>query len=339
MGVKSISILIIIVAIGVFSWFLLASEKESAIPKEIGVFPSTSSTRDISVQKSPENKPRFTTLPFPEKQVTRARSYTIEKELPALKPKIASFQEIGSAIENTVSYFFDDTENQSKTENTAQPEPKRLSSAEIEKQVFETLFPDYVINFYTDLQQAYIDDGYVSKNYEKIESFDSEEKIFAFVNTSIDIAEEQGFISKKEAQKSRIGANQILRAIYESEKLQLQKELIGSDFYNRIFANRLNYLHRSVDKKIVRFLEMMKNITTKEVYAADCYRSGAASPGGTNNSHVWCCNCGENMTRNGPVFVQDCGTRCNYRNYGCKNGPGGGFRPVIWDPSGICGVG
>ena len=51
-----------------------------------------------------------------------------------------------------------------------------MDLAEIDKQIFETLFPYYIVDFYTGLQESYIELGFLDENYEKIEKFDSEEK-------------------------------------------------------------------------------------------------------------------------------------------------------------------
>ncbi len=163
---------------------------------------------------------------------------------------------------------------------------------------------------------------------------------FVFVNTNINVFEEIGFITKSEADKFRVGANKIWKNILEGEKLELKKQLIGSEFYKRILTNRIYYISKSVNKKIAKILKELKDKAFVKTYAADCYRGGAATPGGTNNSHVPCCNCGLKLYGNVPVRVGDCGYNSRGCDIplGCKNRYGKG-RPVIWDPSGICGVG
>ena len=249
---------------------------------------------------------------------------------PFLSIESKTLENIGPVLEDVVSVF--------TNPEVSQP----LSTTgliTVEQQVFDILYPDYFTDGLAFTQSVFVEQGFLSGDYKKIENFDSEEKIFVFVNTNINVFEEIGFITKSEADKFRVGANKIWKNILEGEKLELKKQLIGSEFYKRILTNRIYYISKSVNKKIAKILKELKDKAFVKTYAADCYRGGAATPGGSN---VWapCCNCGLKFYGYVPVPVGDCGYNSRGCDIplGCKNLYGKG-RAVIWDPSGICGVG
>ena len=152
--------------------------------------------------------------------------------------------------------------------------------------------------------------------------------------------EEQGIYSEGDAEKFRNGVNRVWKNLLAEEKIYWQKKLMGSEFYDRILANRQYYIRKSASKKIARIFETIKNITAPYAYAADCYRGGAPTPGGANVSAP-CCNCGYICGSHGCSYRPDCGSGgsgCNV-HLGCKNLYGRG-KPMLWDSTtGICGVG
>lgn len=251
------------------------------------------------------------------------------------EPKI--FKKSDPLFEDIMSKLNFDTRQQASEISPISQPLSEVSIVSIEQQVFEILYPDYFTSGLSYTQQFYIEQEFLSKDYEKIEDFDSEEKIFAFVNTSIDVFEEQSIYSKEEAEKFRNGVNKIWKGLLAEEKIYWQRKLIGSDFYNKILANRQYHIRKSASEKIAKIFETIKNTAAPYAYAADCYRGGATTPGGAN---VWapCCNCGLNCNKHGCFPVDDCGSGCDI-DLGCKNLFGKG-KPVIWDSSsGICGVG
>ena len=124
---------------------------------------------------------------------------------------------------------------------------------------------------------------------------------------------------------------------------------------NQLDDKQITIINKTYDKKVVSGEiipegnggEVVKSppptslppTSSGESGGADCYRGGAATPGGSN---VWapCCNCGLKFYGYVPVPVGDCGYNSRGCDIplGCKNLYGKG-RAVIWDPSGICGVG
>jgi len=328
---KNLTTIIIITAIiAIFSWIFLFSDKEKPDVIQTVKESTTKQLQNIVIKKErSSNQSQLIPgiLPYNE-QFNELKNPPVE---PFLSIESEPLENIGPIIEDIVSIF---------TDPPSQSLNDSIDLTSIEQQIFDILFPDYIIEAYADTQDVYIEHGFLGEDYEKIENFDSEEKIFVFVNTNINVFEEIGFITKSEADKFRVGANKIWKNILEGEKLELKKQLIGSEFYKRILTNRIYYISKSVNKKIAKILKELKDKAFVKTYAADCYRGGAATPGGTNNSYVPCCNCG--LKRYGYVLVpvEDCGYNSRGCDIplGCKNRHGKG-RPVIWDPSGICGVG
>jgi hypothetical protein len=331
MSKNLIVIFIIIAVIATLGWIFLSPIKESPAVIQI-------------IKKSTTKQPQNTTI-IERKKEEADQSQLIPGILPyneqfnelknlSKKPFLSieskTLENIGPVLEDVVSVF--------TNPEVSQP----LSTTgliTVEQQVFDILYPDYFTDGLAFTQSVFVEQGFLSGDYKKIENFDSEEKIFVFVNTNINVFEEIGFITKSEADKFRVGANKIWKNILEGEKLELKKQLIGSEFYKRILTNRIYYISKSVNKKIAKILKELKDKAFVKTYAADCYRGGAATPGGSN---VWapCCNCGLKFYGYVPVPVGDCGYNSRGCDIplGCKNLYGKG-RAVIWDPSGICGVG
>ena len=327
---KNLTTIIIITAIiAIFSWIFLFSDKEKPDVIQTVKESTTKQLQNIVIKKErSSNQSQLIPgiLPYNE-QFNELKNPPVE---PFLSIESKTLENIGPVLEDVVSVF-------------TNPEVSQLLSTTglitVEQQVFDILYPDYFTDGLAFTQSVFVEQGFLSGDYKKIENFDSEEKIFVFVNTNINVFEEIGFITKSEADKFRVGANKIWKNILEGEKLELKKQLIGSEFYKRILTNRIYYISKSVNKKIAKILKELKDKAFVKTYAADCYRGGAATPGGSN---VWapCCNCGLKCSSNGCVYIQDCGSggsSCNVQ-LGCKNLYGKG-RAVIWDPSGICGVG
>lgn len=327
---KNLTTIIIITAIiAIFSWIFLFSDKEKPDVIQTVKESTTKQLQNIVIKKErSSNQSQLIPgiLPYNE-QFNELKNPPVE---PFLSIESKTLENIGPVLEDVVSVF--------TNPEVSQP----LSTTgliTVEQQVFDILYPDYFTDGLAFTQSVFVEQGFLSGDYKKIENFDSEEKIFVFVNTNINVFEEIGFITKSEADKFRVGANKIWKNILEGEKLELKKQLIGSEFYKRILTNRIYYISKSVNKKIAKILKELKDKAFVKTYAADCYRGGAATPGGSN---VWapCCNCGLKCSSNGCVYIQDCGSggsSCNVQ-LGCKNLYGKG-RAVIWDPSGICGVG
>ena len=328
---KNLTTIIIITAIiAIFSWIFLFSDKEKPDVIQTVKESTTKQLQNIVIKKErSSNQSQLIPgiLPYNE-QFNELKNPPVE---PFLSIESKTLENIGPVLEDVVSVF--------TNPEVSQP----LSTTgliTVEQQVFDILYPDYFTDGLAFTQSVFVEQGFLSGDYKKIENFDSEEKIFVFVNTNINVFEEIGFITKSEADKFRVGANKIWKNILEGEKLELKKQLIGSEFYKRILTNRIYYISKSVNKKIAKILKELKDKAFVKTYAADCYRGGAATPGGTNNSYVPCCNCGLKLYGNVPVRVGDCGYNSRGCDIplGCKNRYGKG-RPVIWDPSGICGVG
>lgn len=332
MSKKPIIIFLIIAIIAILGWIFLFPAREKSITVQTAKeFPAKQSQNITRKEKEIKNQPQ---------SISGILSYSEQTDEPEIfkksDPLLEDIGNIASTFTNSFAPQASETNQVSQSSNDVDP-------AAIERQIFETLFPDYIIEAYADTQESYIKLGYLDENYEKIENFDTEEKIFAFVNTNINVFEEIGLITKSEAVKFRIGANQIWRDILEKEKLELKKQLIGSEigseFYKRILTNRIYYISRSISKKIAKILKELKDKTIIRTYAADCYRGGDPAPGGSNNANVPCCNCGLNCNKHGCYPVPDCGSGCDI-DLGCLNKYAGGNKPAIWDPAtGICGVG
>lgn len=96
---------------------------------------------------------------------------------------------------------------------------------EQEKRIFNQLFPPDLLEALMDTQENFIAQGFLLSTYQKIEEFDSEEKIFSFINTTIDVFEKQEWSSKEEAEKFRKGANETWKQLLEEEKKNIFKDL------------------------------------------------------------------------------------------------------------------
>jgi len=350
MNKKFAVICIIITIVTVLIWIFIFPLKKPATTKNknANIFPKEDSIKDISSisqrkdskQENNKNIPNYTTLYFSEKEKTKPQGYTIEESLPYQKNKVNNLNNVIDSIINSVDLSLKTAQQSEYIEiSTTTSETEKLDENKMDQKVFDKLFPDYIIEAYMYTQKVYIERGFLRADYEKIENFDSEEKIFAFVNININVFEEIGLITESEADKFRIGANQIWKGILEKEKLELKRQLIGTKFYKRILTNRIYHLNKSTNKKITKILKELKEKTVTKLYAADCYRSGTSALGGTNNANVPCCNCGLNCNKHGCYPVPDCGSGCDI-DLGCLNLYAKGSKPAIWDPAtGICGVG
>lgn len=328
MNKNLIVISIIIAIIAILSWiFLLSTEKKSVPVQTVKEF-STKKTQphQISTNKQTEasNQPI---------SILGISPYSEQfDELDTFKKNDQLFED----FENIVSTFTNPFTPQISEVNPVSQE--NIDLAKVEQQIFDILYPDYFTDGLFDTQQFYIEQDFLSANYERIEKFDSEEKIFAFVNVSIDVFEEQGIYSEEDAEKFRNGVNKIWKSLLAEEKIYWQKKLISSEFYDKILTNRQYYIRKSASRRITKIFEAIKTTIAPEVYAADCYRSGGGGGVGSNVSAP-CCNCGFNTDGRHVWYVEDCGGGCNLRDLGCKNLYGKG-RSVIWDSSTlICGVG
>lgn len=229
--------------------------------------------------------------------------------------------------------------------------PQKTASTLSEKEIFAKLYPDYFTNALLDIQNVFIEFGYLEGGYKKIEKFDTEEKIFSFINTGTDVFEKQGWYTKEEAEKFRRGTNETWKKLMEKEKLELQGQFIKSEFYKNIFASKTNYFNKSISKKIS---EIFNKLTGKIVYAAsvfdnsengdgpgECWKGGnPLLPVGVNLIAL-CCDCG--LGGKDLDFIEHCGANgesCAIQ-LGCLNRLARfkGFS-AIWDSdTGICGVG
>ena len=318
MSKRLIIIFIIVIAVIIFSWIFLFTENKP--PTNLETSLSTESNTVFKPQIA-ENKPIYTVLSFPKKQEKEKIQNYIEVEVSSFTKKIEDFKE--------------NTENQILNTN------EKLSEAQIEKKVFDRLYPYYFIDGLVFTQDVFEEQSFVDTDYKEIKIFDSEVKIFAFVNTIIDVFEEQSFYTQEEANKYRVGVNKTLKDLLESEKILFRNELISSELSKKIFANIMYNARKKASQKIISFMDKIKDITIKDARAADCFRSGGGSGAGANVSAP-CCNCGLKVIRGGGTqYVQDCGSGSSGCDIplGCKNLYGMG-RAVIWDSStGICGVG
>lgn len=236
---------------------------------------------------------------------------------------------------------------------TTQPAPKTFSSTEsylaAKKEVFKLLYPDVYTDGLYRVQDEFIEFGFLDSGYKKIDNFDSEDKIFAFVNIIIDVFENEGNYTKEEAEKYRTGVNVIWKNLLkDEEEIYLQAILAKSQLSKDMLSNRLFNLRQSSSKKILAiFVEMGSKFINKAnaafVISPDCYQDGApVQPWGAN---VWapCCDCGYICGSRGCFFVPHCYTArsgCNVQ-LGCLNLYGQNQAlNAIWDSaSGICGIG
>jgi len=335
MNKKTLYVLLIVVIIAIISSFFLFSKEKPAIIQEVSEFPDTSSTRDVSLTEKTKETPTFD---FQETQ--KEEQSSINKGLSFLTPEIEVFQEPLPIIQQFSSIFYENPQNQTGIEIVV-PEKPALTEAEVEQIVFNKLYPDYFTEGLSFTQNVFMEQGFLNEDYETIESFDSEEKIFAFVNTIIDVFEEQGFYSEAEAVKFRTGANETWKSILDDERRVFKNELISSKLSEKIFANILFNTQKKASKQIINITDKLENMFLKKAQAEECFRSGGGGGIGANVSAP-CCNCGlECRSGSGCTYVDDCGGgggKCDV-HFGCKNLYGKG-KAIIWDPSsGICGVG
>lgn len=319
---KNLVIAMILIAIIVVFGIILLLPGEKA-KQETTIFPKPEiKTKKISVaqnqtQQIKAEKPSFSSI-FQESFI---------------EPNKQTFKEIGVSFKNIIKP--DLKKQKISQEMNGQAE----KSTAIEREIFNQLYPDYFINGLMETQNFLLENGFLAEDYKKIESFNSEEEIFSFVNTIIDVFEKQGIYSSEEAKQFRKGANEIWRNLMTEEKLVLQNKLIKSDFYKHASANRIYNLKQLISQKILKIFSELKNLAIPRIYASpDCYREGPVGPDGSN---VWapCCNCGFNCDDDGCWFVEDCGDHCDI-DLGCLNLYAGDDKPAIWDESsGICGVG
>lgn len=323
-----ISIVIIILIIAIFSYiFILFKSKEDVPTPKINIY-SINQNLGKGAESAETQTKKVETISFFQKKEfdrTTQNKYIIEPEF-FLKPEINILNNINSIIDKSftgINY-----------------EAQKANVTEIDQKVFDILYPDYFVFGLSYTQEFFIKQKFLDENYKKIENFDTEEKIFSFVNTIIDVSEKQGWYTKKEAEKFRYGVNQTWKSLLAEEEQYWKKKIIGSDFYDKILANRRYYIHKSMSRKISIIFKTMEEIALKKAYAqTECYRGGASTPGGAN---IWaqCCNCGFNITENGAEYKEDCGSGGCDIDLGCLNLYAGGSKPAIWDQStGICGVG
>ena len=332
MNKKNLSILIIIIFVAIISWIFLFSKENPTITQDATEFPTTSSARETI------DRPTFTTFDFQKEENNESQSF-LNKNLSFLSPETEIFQEVAPVIEQFTPIIYENPQNEQDIEIVLLEKPK-LSEVEIEQIVFNKLYPDYFTDGLTFTQNVFVEQSFLSEGYEMIESFDSEEEIFAFVNTIINVFEEQGFYSEEEAVKFRIGANQTWKSILDDERSFFRKELISSELSKKIFANILFNAQRKTSKKIINIVDKLEGLFLKEAQAEECFRAKGGGSSGSNVSAP-CCNCGLKCGSHGCVPVDDCGSggsACDVQ-LGCKNLYGAG-RAVIWDSSnGICGIG
>lgn len=310
-------------------WFFLIPQKNISDVQKKAEFPTINTTMDFSILNT-KNKSRYETLTFPKRQKIESENYTIEEKL--------SIQESESEIYNFKEFGLTFNNLQTNDIQPLKPEEKEITEEEIEEKIFKRLYPDYFTNGLVYTQNIFIEQGFLDANYEKIEMFDSEEKIFSFTNTIIDVFEEQGFYTSEEATESRVGVNQVWKSLLDSEKRLFREELLGSKLSKKIIVNIFYQIRKQFSRKIIEAVKNAENIMAKKAYAGDCYREGAGRITGAN---VWapCCDCGLICNRHGCYLVTDCRGRCHI-DLGCKNLYGRGGRPVIWDPATrICGIG
>lgn len=333
MSRRILFILITVIIVAIISWIFLFPKEKTSITQEITESPTTYSARET------EEIPVFTTLDFQETQEGESQNY-INENLSFLKPEIEIFQETAPIVEQFSSIFYENPQQNQINTDTVVPEELELTEAEIEQEIFDKLYPDYFTEGLSFTQDVFEEQDFLNSDYETIESFDSEEKIFAFVNTIIDVFEEQGFYSEEEAIKFRVGANKTWKTVLENDRRFFRDELISSELSKSIVANIIYYTHKKASEKIARIVKEIEKITAQKAYAQDCFRSGGGGPGGANLSAP-CCNCGLKCSSQGCVPVDDCGSGgsgCDVQ-LGCKNLYGAG-KAVIWDSSnGICGIG
>jgi|TARA_Y100000310_G_scaffold169509_4_gene169668 hypothetical protein len=332
MNKNLIVIFIIIAVIATLGWIFLSPIKErltviQIIKKSTTKQPQNTTIIERKKEEADQSQSISGILPYND-QFDEFKNPPIESFL-SIESK--TFKNIGPIIEDVVSVFT----------NPEVPQPlsdEKLAS--VEQQVFDILYPDYFTEGLAFTQSVFVEQGFLSENYKKIENFDSEEKIFAFVNTIIDVFEEQGFYSEDEAIKFRIGANQTWKSILDDERRIFRNKLISSKLSKKIFANILFNTHKKTSKQIINIADKLEDIFLKKAQAKECFRDGG---GGGSGSNDWalCCNCGLKCTSNGCVYRQNCGKggkSCNVP-LGCKNLVGKG-KAVIWDSAtGICGVG
>lgn len=336
---KLAGIVIIIAVVALGFTFFLPKEKESA---ETDITERPETTRFPSVtQKDADSQPSSKIEPTEDSSSQGIFKNYIED--PVLSTDFDLSQEIRPLIEDVSDLFGGFPVLQPQTET----EPKIFSESEllaIKQEVFKKLYPDYFTDGLSGIQEIFIEREFLDTNYQKIENFDSEDKIFAFVNTIIDVLEEQDIYTKEEAEKFRTGANVVWKNLLkEEEELFLQELMAKSQLSKKIIANRLFNLRKSSSKKVIGIFGKIKNVVIKNVYALtvtspDCYQEGPPMPIGSN-SWAPCCNCGWDCSGH---FIPDCGPAGRYCCYhlGCLNNNAGGWRSAIWDPAtGICGVG
>lgn len=333
--------LAVIFAVSVLG-FIFSGRKENFQVEEVKIFP-------VAEQKQVENKE------IPKNYELRATSSPFSSffEKTALEQNRKTFKEIGIKFEEFKQDLkqvikslpsFSETDSETAEEPLSSPSqispiaPQKAASILSEKEIFAKLYPDYFTDGLAEIQKVFLERGFLDASYQKIENFDSEEKIFSFVNTNIGVFEKQGWYSKEEAEKFRKGANGIWKDLMEKERLELQQQLIKSEFYKKILASKIHYLTESISRE---FLEIFpKKVYADYVNSVDCYKSSIILPGAGTNLWAPCCDCGINCGRRSCWNIAHCGPEGCLVNLGCLNLFARFFPAAIWDEfSGICGIG
>lgn len=170
------------------------------------------------------------------------------------------------------------------------------------------ILPSYYLNYTNYLVEKFKEENLIPKE-EKI-TFLKTGDVFNFLENSFDYFVELGAIPKDNYSNLRYGLTYIWPRTLEME--------FGSPAYNNNYSDD-NFSDANI-VKIISFL--FKKIQVKNVFAQDCYRSGAPMPGGAN---LWapCCDC-----------------YCGHSPCGCLNAVCSYGNAAIWDPmTGICGCG
>ena len=217
MSKNLIVIFIIIAVIATLGWIFLSPIKESPaviqiIKKSTTKQPQNTTIIERKKEEADQSQLIPGILPYNE-QFNELKNPPVE---PFLSIESKTLENIGPVLEDVVSVF--------TNPEVSQP----LSTTgliTVEQQVFDILYPDYFTDGLAFTQSVFVEQGFLSGDYKKIENFDSEEKIFTFVNTIIDVLEEQNIYSEEDAEKFRNGVNQVWKSLLAEEEKYWKKNL------------------------------------------------------------------------------------------------------------------
>ncbi|PIT92710.1 MAG: hypothetical protein COU08_00920 [Candidatus Harrisonbacteria bacterium CG10_big_fil_rev_8_21_14_0_10_42_17] len=221
-----------------------------------------------------------------------------------------------------------------------------------EEAIFETLWPSINREALAYMQDQFIQLGYLDSPV--VASLDTEEEIFTFMNASLDIAIEQGFVSPDDEEQLRNGLNVSLRELHAKERLDYLRyglpgvtpplepqssdsEPLLQSSRNTLFPLLAEHLSDAFRVPTAHAVWISIPFCLKDL------NPGNVTPPPGPNLWSFCCNCGIVTRTTIPFFLQECGSfgsACDVP-LGCLNLMCRSFPNALQDNPGtlICGCG